>query len=369
MLRGDRTLRSAAFEQAPQALLVVDRESTVLGLNRAAERLTGWPRTEAVGRPAADVLEVQTETGSNLCAPHGALRRALGEGRTVDTHFAYLFRLRTSDEPIRVSYSVSPLRNGEGVVGALIALHDVTPELEIIQAKDALMLAASHELKTPLTTLRSLSELLLDFDLTESQRHELLQDLHGQVDRMERLIADLLDVSRIDSGRMSIELSRVDVGPVIEHVCEEVRPLLEQRALKRHLPSDVPPVLGDARKLHQILVNLLSNAIKYSPEGGAIVLSVSVDGNQVHFRVADHGVGISPEDLPRLFEKFYRAEDPAVRRTAGTGLGLYIVRSLVDMLGGHVDVKSQRGKGSVFTISLPRARPERAKRHAAAVAS
>jgi len=376
MLRGDRTLRSTdralrsnAFEQSLKALVLVDRESTVVGLNQAAERLTGWSRTEAMGRPAADVLEVRTETGVNLCAANGPLRRALRQGKAVDTHFAYLFRFRTSDEPVRVSYSVAPIRDGDGVAAVLIAIHDVTPELEIIQAKDALMLAASHELKTPVTTLKGLSELLLDFDLTEPQRRELLQDLHGQVNRMERLIADLLDVSRIDAGRMSIELSSVEVGPVIDHVCEEVGPLLQQRPLRRQVPAALPPVFGQSQKLHQILVNLLTNAIKYSPDGSPVELSVTADREQVHFGVRDEGVGIRSEDLPRVFHKFYRAEDPVVRRIPGTGLGLYIVRSLVEMLGGHVDVRSQYGKGSVFTISLPRAQADRARRRAAVAAS
>jgi len=115
-----------------------------------AEGLTGWLRADAIGRPAADILEVRTETGVNLCAPNGALRRTLRLGTSVNTHFAYLFRLRTSDDPVRVAYSVSALRlRGKTPDGALIAIHDVTPELETIEARDALMLAASHELKDP----------------------------------------------------------------------------------------------------------------------------------------------------------------------------------------------------------------------------
>src|SRR6266566_5056002 len=244
----ERTLSEQAFEQFPQALILVDRETTVLSLNAVGERLTGWAMRDAVGRPAADILEVRTETGVNLCAPNGALRRALRLGTRINTHFAYLFRLRTSDDPVRVSYSVSPIRlKGKTPDAAVIIIHDVTPELETIEARDALMLAASHELKTPLTTLKGLSELLLDFDLSEAQRRELLQDLHGQA------------------------------------------------------------------------------------------------------------VGIRKEHMPRLFEKFYRADDPIVRRTSGTGLGLYIVRSLVTMLGGQVHVRSRHGKGTVFTVILPRA--------------
>jgi len=352
----ERTLSEQAFEQFPQALIIVDREATVLSLNPVAERLTGWARGDAVGRPAADILEVRTETGINLCAPNGALRRALRLGTRVNTHFAYLFRLRTSDDPVRVSYSVAPIRlKAKTPDGAVIVIHDVTPELETIEARDALMLAASHELKTPLTTLKGLSELLLDFDLTEAQRRELLQDLHGQADRMERLIGDILAVSRIDSGRVSVDFSRVDVASVVRHVCEEVRPMLKGRTLKCKTPENLPAVMGEARKLHQILVNLLTNAIKYSEPGTQITLSTRVDQSAVRFEVSDQGVGIRKEHMPRLFEKFYRADDPLVRRTSGTGLGLYIVRSLVTMLGGQVHVRSRHGKGSVFTVTIPRA--------------
>jgi len=154
----ERTLSEQAFEQFPQALILVDREATVIALNPVAERLTGWGRGDALGRPAADILEVRTETGVNLCAPNGALRRALRLGTRINTHFAYLFRLRTSDDPVRVAYSVSPLHiKGRTPDGAVIVIHDVTPELETIEARDALMLAASHELKTPLTTLNGVS--------------------------------------------------------------------------------------------------------------------------------------------------------------------------------------------------------------------
>jgi PAS domain S-box-containing protein len=366
----ERTLSEQAFEQFPQALIVVDRQATVLSLNPAAERMTGWSRGDAVGRPAADILEVRTETGVNLCAPNGALRRALRLGTGINTHFAYLFRLRTSDDPVRISYSVSPLRlKGRMPDGAVIVIHDVTPELETIEARDALMLAASHELKTPLTTLKSLSELLLDFDLSEAQRRELLHDLHGQADRMERLIGDILAVSRIDSGRVSVDFERVDVPVVVQRVCDEVRPMLNGRTLRCRTPEELPPVMGEARKLHQILVNLLTNAIKYSEPGTEITLTARNEQSAVRFEVADQGVGIRKEHMPRLFEKFYRADDPAVRRTSGTGLGLYIVRSLVNMLGGQVHVRSRHGKGSVFVVMLPRGEAAGRVRPTAAVAA
>src|SRR3989442_11019136 len=130
----ERTLSEQAFEQFPQALIIVDREATVISLNEVAERLTGWTQRDAAGRPAADILEVRTETGVNLCAPNGALRRALRLGTGINTHFAYLFRLRTSDDPVRVSYSVSPIRlKGKTPDAAVIIIPHVTPELEAVE--------------------------------------------------------------------------------------------------------------------------------------------------------------------------------------------------------------------------------------------
>lgn len=365
----DRTLRELVFEQFPQALVVVDRESTVIALNQAAERLTGWRSADAIGRPAADILEVRTDTGVNLCAPNGPLLRALRRGETVNTHLALVFRLRTSDDPVRVAYTVAPLQSGSTAIqGAMISLHDITPELETIQAKDALMLAASHELKTPMTSLKGLSELLLDFDLSEAQRRELLQDLSDQAGQMEQLIADMLEVSRIEGGRLSVQSSRVEVGPVIDHVRQLIHGSLRGRSLRCRIPDGLPAIWGDAQKLHQILLNLLTNAIKYSEDATLITLTARADDGAVRFEVLDQGVGIRKEHLPRLFEKFYRADDPVVRRTAGTGLGLYIVRSLVDLLGGHVEVRSRYGKGTAVTVSLPMAEVGMGRRHPSPVA-
>src|SRR5207249_3821779 len=171
----------------------------------------------------------------------------------------------------------------------------------------------------------------------------------------ERLIGDILAVSRIDSGRVSVDLSRVDVASVVQHVCDEVSPMLKGRSLKCRLPEDLPAVMGEARKLHQILVNLVNNAIKYSEPGTQITLSARGDPSAVRFEVSDQGVGIRKEHMPRLFEKFYRADDPAVRRTAGTGPGRYGGGRRVTLRGGQHAARSRQGRGTVSTATAPRA--------------
>jgi two-component system phosphate regulon sensor histidine kinase PhoR len=364
MWRGSAELAAQAFLHLPRAIVVVDEAGTVLALNGAAERLTGWKETDALGRPCADILEVRTEQGANLFAPEGPLRQAFDLERVVEAPEAFLIRLRTGEDPVRVSFLVAPF-GGKGERRALIALEDLGPAQEVIRAKDALILAASHELKTPITVLKANSELLRDYALTEPQRHDLAGEIHLQVERMEKLLDDILSVSRIDSGLVPLELGRVELRRVVERVCEELQPMLAQRRLRTEIQQPLPLVLGEERKLHQILINLGTNAIKYSRPGSEVLLRVASEGRQVRVELRDQGVGIRKQDQRRVFQKFFRVNDPAVRRVRGTGLGLYIVRSLVEMLGGQVEVRSRYGRGTSFIVWLPQAdgvSPARARR-------
>ncbi len=351
---GSADLLVQAFLHLPRAAVVVDEAGTVLALNGAAQRLTGWKGPDALGRPCADILEVRTEEGANLCAPEGPLREAFDLARVVEAPEALLFRLRTGDDPVRVSFLVAPF-GAKGERRALIALEDLGPAQEAIRAKDALILAASHELKTPITVLKANSELLRDYALSEPQRKELAGEIHVQVERMEKLLDDIQSVSRIDSGLVPLELGQVQLGRVVERVCAELQPMLDQRRLRTEIQHPLPPVLGEERKLHQILINLGTNAIKYSRPGSEVLLRVASEGRQVRVELRDQGVGIRKKDQRRVFQKFFRVNDPAVRRVRGTGLGLYIVRSLVEMLGGQVEVRSRYGRGTSFIVWLPQA--------------
>jgi len=348
-------LAARAFHHLARALIVVDGNGAVLAMNFAAQHLTGWTASDAVGRPCTDILEVRTERGSDLCGPDGALRQTLDHARVVEEPEALLFRLGTADDPVRISFAVSPLWCEGSDPGAVILIEDLTPAQQTLLARDALVLAASHELKTPITTLRTHSELLLDFELSERQRQEAALEIRSQVMRMEKLIEDILSVLSIESGRLPLELARVHLPRVLERVCQELEPMLEGRRLRTDAAESLPPVLGEAKKLHQILINLGTNAIKYSPPSSEVALIVRAVGAQVRVEVRDQGVGIRKEDQERIFEKFFRANDPAVRRTHGTGLGLYIVRSLVEMLGGRVEVRSRRGQGTTILVWLQRA--------------
>jgi signal transduction histidine kinase len=237
--------------------------------------------------------------------------------------------------------------------GALLIVEDAAPLRDVLESHDALVSITSHELKTPLTAIKAMSELMISYDLGEDQRKDMTGDIYRQAERLEQLIREILDASQIDSGRTPLDIQDVNLRDLVPEVEEELETQLQGRHLKVQLPARLPRVRGDYAKLRQIVINLLTNAIKYSPEGAPVSLKASLQSELVRVEVKDQGVGIRSEDLGRLFKKFQRIQDPATRRTSGTGLGLYIVKGLVEMQGGTVEARSEYGKGSTFAFTIP----------------
>lgn len=225
------------------------------------------------------------------------------------------------------------------------------------RAKTEFVSFVSHELKQPMTAIKGYTDLLvkgLAGDLTEMQR-SFLEVIRSNVNRMDTMVQELLDISRIESGRLRLEIGRVSVREAVEEAVRMLRQEIEakQQHLEVAIAEPIPPVAADRARLVQILTNLLSNAYKYTPEGGHIRVTAEPADGCVRFSVADTGIGIAPEDQERLFTKFFRSQDPAVRSVPGTGLGLAITKSLVELQGGRIWVQSQPGVGSTFTFTMP----------------
>jgi two-component system phosphate regulon sensor histidine kinase PhoR len=212
----------------------------------------------------------------------------------------------------------------------------------------------SHELRTPLTAIRGFVEALRDGTITdEAGRQRSLAVIAGEERRLQRLVAGLLDLSRIESGQAALRREPVDLAALLRGCAEVVAHRAEEAGvtLDLALPTDLQPVTGDADRLEQVVANLLDNALRYTPAGGRITLAARMDSGTVAVSVADTGRGIPPEALPHLFERFYTA-DPA-RTGQGAGLGLAIAREIVHAHGGELTVVSTPGAGSIFTIHLP----------------
>jgi len=228
------------------------------------------------------------------------------------------------------------------------------------QAKSDFVSSVSHELRTPLTSIRGYVEMLIDGDAGEldAEQQQMLGVVERNADRLLALIEDLLTLSRIESGSFRVAPAPVRLGEITEGLLAEMvaQPSAQGVQLVGEIESDLPPVLGDAGQLERVLMNLLSNAIKFSPDGGRVVVRASVDGDEVVLEVSDEGMGIPMDEQEKLFSRFFRSSAAQERAIQGTGLGLVIVKSIVENHHGRIDVRSLPGDGTTFTVRLPTAR-------------
>jgi signal transduction histidine kinase len=224
-------------------------------------------------------------------------------------------------------------------------------------AKSEFISCVSHELRTPMTSIRGYAEMLEKgmVGTLSTQQMEFASTIRRNAERMQVLVSDLQDVSRIETGRMRLELAPTAVADALDSALQATQAQIDARSqhLEVEIADDMPPVYADRSRLAQILINLLSNACKYTPRGGCINVRADVQDDFVECTVTDTGVGISPQDQQSLFTKFFRSDDPAVRETPGTGLGLCIVKSLVELQGGEIEVESELGKGVTVRFTMP----------------
>jgi signal transduction histidine kinase len=266
---------------------------------------------------------------------------------------------RLSDALLRQHESEARLRAAESErAAALAAQTAANAQLERLnKAKSEFVSIVSHEFRTALTGIQGFSEMMRDEDFTLEEMKEYADDINKDALRLNRMITEMLDLDRMESGRMTLNVEPVDLNAIVADVAARSRVNAPNHPVRLELDEALPEVAGDRDKLTQVLTNLVSNAIKYSPDGGEIALSSAREGDVAHVRVRDHGVGIPPDALENVFERFSRVESGASRYIQGTGLGLPIVRQIVQMHGGRAWAESAMGEGSTFQFTLPLAGP------------
>lgn len=258
------------------------------------------------------------------------------------------------------SVVMTPLAAGDAVRGAVAVIRDVTEEFRIEKMRSDFVANVSHELRTPLSMLQGYTEALLDdMAATPEERREMLQVIYEESQRMGRLVQDLLDLAKMEAGHLELVLRRVDVSQLLQKIHRKYAALAKERGITFEWTAEERLVLeqADEDRMEQVLGNLLSNAIRHTPAGKAIRLSArraaTPRGEMVEMEVADEGSGIPAEDLPYIFERFYKADKARRRNGGGTGLGLAIARHLVEAHGGEIHVRSEPGKGTTFTVRIP----------------
>jgi two-component system, OmpR family, phosphate regulon sensor histidine kinase PhoR len=337
-LSRDRTRMVAILSSMVEGVLVVDEHGRLQHVNEAARRmlrmdhdLANRTYVEAIRHPG-----IVEEINAVLA---GQQSQGLEFSLIRDVNRIFVAR-------------VAPVVSvGRGVV---VVLHDITDLRRADQIRRDFVANVSHELRTPLTAIKGYVEALLDDPDDIDTRDKFLEIIHRQTSRMERLVADLLRLARIDAGQEAIEFARCDVGELIADLVRDFEAAAseKQQTIRVNVHPDACAIVVDSAKLHDILRNLIENAVSYTPAGGTIDIETKLAGSRYQITVADNGPGIPPDDLSRVFERFYRV-DKSRARPGGTGLGLAIVKNLVNVMQGDVIAANGETGGAIFTVKLP----------------
>lgn len=342
------------LESINNGIITVDMADKIIQINKNATAMLGLPSADVVGAKYKGILPLP------LAKAIDKAKKRIAQGcLAFDTEFQ---NISAGNDPISVGISFSPCVDNDGAhVGTIIVIRDMSAsqELERLRELDVMksefVSNVSHELRSPLTGIKAYVEALLNQvgpDEHETQR-EFLTVVDRETDRLTALINDLLDISRIESGRFDLKLKPVPLSDIIQPVLKELEPRTVKHRMVVDIPSDLPTLPADRDKMIQVFLNLLDNAVKFSPEGGEISIKARPVGKMVKCDISDQGLGIAKKDIPHVFEKFYRVDNSDTYEIPGTGLGLPIVKHIVESHNGKISVRSKPGKGSVFTVHVP----------------
>lgn len=355
LLQERRWLEAVVHHQS-DGVVILDRDGLIIGFNATVETMTGWSLPQAVGRPAVEVFPLKRSEGVNEAAVALALKGgALYSAHTTPTEA----QLRTRDGRwLDVEVTSAALQDEKSrPLGWVMTLRDIGGRKEIERLQRIFLSALSHELQTPIAIIKGYSGLMSDetIPLTVEQARSKASVIHEESERLERMVKQMLDATRIQAGGIRLQLEPVDVAGLLKRTVQKMETLAQsrQRRLVLKPPPKLPLVLGDTDRLQQVLTNLVENALKYSG-GGSIEVAAQVWDDNVEISVQDEGPGVSDADRQRIFGLFERGAQGPGSSVRGAGLGLFICKSIVEAHGGTIGVEARPGRsGSRFYFTLP----------------
>lgn len=342
------------LESINSGIITIDMADRITQINKNATAMLGLPSADIIGFSYKDALAEDLVRRIDKVK-----KRTLKDGFAFETVFDY-FPAKDLKIPLGLNASLllDDKFNRIGIIIVfrnMLALKELERLRQLDEMKSEFVSNVSHELRSPLSVIKSYVETLLDqvdADDYQTQR-KFLTVVNNEADRLTALIDDLLDISRIESGKFEIELCHVALSEIIQTVSRDIENKSHRHEIVVDIPSVLPDLSADKDKMIQVFLNLIDNAIKFSPDGGKVFIRAGVKGKMVKCDISDQGIGIARKDIPRIFEKFYRVDNSDVYEIPGTGLGLSIVKHIIESHGGRISLKSKPGKGSTFTMLLP----------------
>jgi two-component system phosphate regulon sensor histidine kinase PhoR len=337
LITNERDRMATILSNIDDAILMVDGDSKITTMNRAAENIFQISEKKALGHT---FIEIVRDHELN-----GLLQRCLS------TRKQQTGAVEIKPKKQFLSTIATPLP-GDG--GCLVHIQDLTELRRLEMIRQDFISNISHELRTPIASVKALAETLNEGAIEDpSVAKDFLSRINAEADKLAQMVQELGELSRIESGEAPLQKRRINIAEAIGHAVNRLRAQADRAELKLDIdiPPTLPEVMADEARVEQVLVNLIHNAIKFTPSGGRISISAKAKDNDILVSVADTGIGISPDDLPRIFERFYKADKS--RSGGGTGLGLAIAKHIVEAHGGRIWAESTEGRGSIFNFTLP----------------
>ncbi len=340
-------------ETIADSIFIVDAGGRITMANAAAEKMLGMTREEITSRTHDDkAWSITRCDGEPFPEAELPFNKVMSSGDPV--YGAEVGVERADGRRIIVSVNAAPLCDAAGApIGMVASVNDVTRRKEVDLLKEELISTVSHELRTPLASLRGFAELMITREFPQEKQREFLKIIHGESVRLTNLINDFLDIQRMESGRQQYEFGAIDFKDVALTSIAPFKLDGSKHEFRIEIPADLPHVWADGDRMRQVMANLVSNAVKFSPQGGNVTIGARAEAGVVTAWVADKGLGIPSELLPKLFGKFFRVATDATRSIGGTGLGLALSKEIVSAHGGRLWVESELGVGSTFFFTVP----------------